>query len=266
MFKPLKLCILPLLLVWVGSCGGDTPVELEVPSIRIPAVHLDGEGSVKIGAFEFSDGSGFCEIDGGRIPAVVYGAQHWEDFDLTVFHVAAPTDSNLHVLYFYAAADTLQTVWYESYTHPLEYESATGHMNFEGRQVESYPELHCLGKTPGDGQLASEISISGSTLNWSGGSGSIVIEQQSYALYPFQFVDCAECGATPADGWYELHSVFLGPNGEIEFGILYMYTDEPDRVELYYRIRFCNLLLGPASVYQANWTLDLNYRPHSRSP
>ncbi len=133
MSKFLKNGILSLFLIWIGSCGGDPPVEPEVPSIRIPAVHLDGEGSARIGVFEFSDGCGFCEIDGGRVPAVVYRAQDWDTFGLTVFHVVAPTDSNLHVLYFYAAADTLRTVWHESYTHPLEYENATGHVNDAGR-------------------------------------------------------------------------------------------------------------------------------------
>jgi len=187
---------------------------------------------------------------------MVYLAQTWDAFGLTVFHAIAPTDTGLNVLYLYSAADTLQTIWHESYTHPLDYETASGAATYEGQLVSSTPELQCLDSVPSEEQLVVGVTITGAQLNWSAGSGSIEIDQQIYELYPFQLVDCSDCGTTEDDGWYELHAVFRGQHGEIEFGILYLFLEEPERVTLHYRIQLCDLRLSPSATYEANWVLE----------
>jgi len=87
------------------------------------------------------------------------------------------------------------------------------------------------------------------------GSGTIEIERQEYGCYPFQLVDCSDCGATSTDGWFELHSIFRGPQDQIEFGILYLFIDDPTYVTLYYCIQLCDLRLGPSTTYEADWSI-----------
>ncbi len=261
------ICILLTLSVWLGACGKDSPVVPTDNSIRIPAVSISGIGSNRVGSVEVQDGVGFCEIDGSFIPVTVYWAQSWDTYGLTVFHVIAPTEGELHVLYIYSAADTLQTIWHESFTHPLEYESASGATSYTGHLVASTPDLQCLGSVPSDGQLVAGVTITGPMLNWTNGSGTIEIEQQEYGCYPFQLVDCSDCGATSTDGWFELHSIFRGPQDQIEFGILYLFVEEPRYVILHHRIQLCDLWLGPSTTYEADWSMaepagKSKFQPH----
>lgn len=248
--------LLALMLIWVGACSDDSPVEPENPSIWIREAQISGVGTDRVGPVEITDGFGYCYIEGDSIPAMVYDARYWEVYDLTVFHTVAPTRSELHVLYLYSAADTLRTIWHESYTNPLESEQASGSVVYDERGILSTPQLWCLEDVPADDQLVTGLTIAGPQLNWSSGVGSIEIENQEYELYPFQLVDCIDCGETPDDGWYELHTVFRGPRGEMEFGILYLFADRPGLVKLYYRIQLCDLRLGDSSFYYAEWTLE----------
>lgn len=260
------ICLLLTLPVWLGACGKESPVVPDDISIRIPAVNISGVGSNRVGSVELQDGAGFCDIDGIPIPAAVYRAQNWDAYGLTVFHVIAPTAGELHVLYVYSAADTLQTIWHESYTHPLEYESASGVASYDGHLVASTPNLPCLEDVPSEDQLVDGVTITGPMLNWSDGSGTIEIEQKEYGCYPFQLVDCSDCGATATDGWFELHSIFRGPQDQIEFGILYLFVEDPEHVSLYYRIQLCDLSFPPSRTYESDWSIAgpaVNSKPQS---
>ncbi|MCP4089297.1 MAG: hypothetical protein GY746_05850 [Gammaproteobacteria bacterium] len=250
--------ILPFLLTLIGACNENAPLNPEEPSILIPAANISGVGSGIIQAVEITDGVGYCDIEGERIPAIVYKAQYWDTFGINVFHTIAPTINELHVLYFYSAADTLQWVWHESYTQPLDYERASGTVIYDGQEISSMPELWCLETVPEDNQLVSGVSISGSQLNWSSGLGTIEIDNQVYELYPFKLVDCLDCGSNANDGWYELHSVLRGPQDEMEFGILYLHVDNPGVVNLHYRIQLCEMQLGTSVMYEADWVLDID--------
>lgn len=258
------ICVLLTLLVWLGACGEDSPVGPTDNSIRIPAVSISGVGSSRVGSVELKDGVGFCDIDGTHVPAAVYWAQSWDAYGLTVFHVIAPTVGELHVLYVYSVTDTLQTIWHESYTHPLAYENASGIASYDGHLVESTPNLQCLGEAPNESQLVDGVTITGPLLNWGAGSGTIEIEQREYGCYPFQLVDCSDCGTTATDGWFELHSVFRGPQDQIEFGILYLFVEDPRHVILHHRIQLCDLWLGPSTTYEADWSIApaVNSRLH----
>ena len=250
--------ILPFLLTLIGACSKDTPLNPEEPSIWLPAANISGVGSGIIQAVEITDGVGYCDIEGERIPAIVYKAGYWDAFGINIFHAIAPTINELHVLYFYSAADTLRWVWHESYTQPLDYERASGIAIYDEQEISSMPELWCLEKVPEVDQLVSGLTISGSQLNWSSGSGTIEIDNPVYELYPFQLVDCIECGSTANNGWYEVHSVFRGPQNEFEFGIFYLFVDDHGLVKLQHRIQLCELQLITRAQYDADWVLDID--------
>ena len=228
-----KYCLLVLLLIWVGACSEDQPCEFDPFSIQIPAVYVAGAGSRRVGTIEITAGTGYCEIEGMRIPAAVYQAQTWSAYGLKVFHVIAPTQGELNVIYIYSSDDTLKTVWHESYTRALDYERAAGVVVYDKEIIWANPALRCLETMPNEEQLVSGITITGSQICWSSGPDAIEIESHSYAWYPFQVVDCTDCGATTADGWYEIHAMFQGFHDKTEFGILYLFVDDRQPVKLY---------------------------------
>jgi hypothetical protein len=254
--RALFFIFMTMLLIFIGACNDDTPLDPVVDPIRVPLVKITGSGTDCIGAVEITDSVGYCDINGERIPAVVYWTQVWEDYDLVATHIIAPQGNDVHVLFLYSADDTLRTIWHESYTAPLKSEKISGGVVFSGRSGLLTPDLQCLETVPDVDPLVADITIAGPTLNWSDDSGLIEIDDQSFDWYPFQFVDCGDCGNTEAEGWYELHAIFRGPQNEMEFGILYLHKDEPGQVALHYRFRFCDLRLGSPVFYKADWALE----------
>ena len=81
--------------------------------------------------------------------------------------------------------------------------------------------------------LVSGFSITGSQMSFDGThAGSTTFQGNSYALYPFNEVDCTAC-ASP--GWYELHSLLWDEkNKSACLGILYLEQNAPSTVGLAY--------------------------------
>jgi hypothetical protein len=67
-------------------------------------------------------------------------------------------------------------------------------------------------------------------------------------------IDCTTC-ATP--GWFELHSLFYDPaTSSLSFGIVYLWQNRPDLVEIAFFIRLPQLddPIGDQLDDTATWT------------
>lgn len=245
---------------WCGpglvGCSSDKPMEPAPSAIAIPAVSVSGHGAGLIGALEFAGGVGSCEIDGVRRRAVVHEVSSWPDLDLTIFHVVAPAADNLHVLYLYAAGDTLRSVWHESYVDGLEFAPASGSVEFNGTTVAVRPTLDALEAGPSAADLVQGLEIDGTGIDYRDGVGSILIDGRPHALYPFEIVDCSDCGASEQDGWLEVHAMTEGRGNDRGFVILYLFASAPGSIDLFYHVRFDPFRCGADAHYAASWSVD----------
>lgn len=245
--------LISLTLPWLWGCGGDDPATVPPPTISVPAVTIEGQGTDRIGALSFDRGVGHCVIDGERVAALAYNRINWDAYDLVLFSVVAPVRDNLHVLYIYSAADTLHRVWHESYDDTLYTELASGSALHDGTSAERRPALESLAAVPVGLQRFEGVEITGDRLSYRDGAGTIEISDEIWDLHPFEFVDCGECASAPENGWLELHSIVVGPDGERGFGIVYLYLNDPDRAVFTYFIRLDPLEHGGHVTFTVSW-------------
>ena len=206
----------------------------------------------RVGSFEFIHGEGVCNIGGNELPAAIYKATSWPEYDLRIFQAIAPANENLHVLFFYSRDDTISYVWHESYTDSLDWEDARGTVEEVNWGTEAQPDLLPLDLPPSE--LVDCFIVEGEQIAISGGQGSITIEQIPYTLYPFQMVDCLDCENGVSSGWYELH-VVLGSGSEIAgFGILYLHRGNEEEVRLAYLVYLNPMLGGGDHSFVASWS------------
>ncbi len=248
-----RVGLLCLLALSFCGCAQDGPsTEPETPNIWIPNVNIVGAGSSRIGAFEFIHGEGVCHIEGNELPAVIYKAIYWPEHSLRIFQAIVPANENLHVLFFYSRADTISSVWHESYVDSLDWEDAWGTVEEISWGIEAQPDLLPLDSPPSE--LVEGFIVEGDQISISNGQGSISIGEASYSLFPFQVVDCLECESGDNIGWYELH-VVLGAGTEIVgFGILYFHSGNEEEVRLAHLVYLDPVLEGRSRSYVANWS------------
>lgn len=195
---------------------------------------------------------------------MVHEVTRWPGRDLTVFHVVAPATDDLNVIYVYCAGDTLQWVWHESYTAGLSYAAARGSVQFDGTMINALPALEPLVSAPSTADCVEGLQIIGTGIDYRDGVGSIVIDGKLHALYPFELVDCSECGGTDEGGWHEVHAITTGRGSGLVFIILYMFADAPGTIDLIYHVRFDPFRRGPGGRYEASHSFDR--RVHTVTP
>ncbi len=250
----IKVGLLCLLVLFLFGCDQEGPptTEPEVSKIWIPNVNIVGTGSSRVGSFEFIQGEGVCHIGGNELPAVIYNAISWPEYSLRIFQAIVPANDNLHLLFFYSRADTISSVWHESYTDLLGQEDARGTVEEISWGIEAQPELFPLDLPPEE--VVDGFIVEGDEISISGGEGSISIGQSSYSLYPFQVVDCLDCESGSNSGWYELH-VVLGSGAEmVGFGILYFHSGNEGEVRLEHLVYLDPVLQGEGYSYVASWS------------
>jgi hypothetical protein len=245
-----------LLALGAAACSDDQPLAPAQVTVAVPAVTISGHGMGQVGALEFADGIGTCEISGVTRRAVIHQVSQWPGLDLTVFHVVAPAADNLHVLYIYSAGDTLRTVWHESYRDGLTYTAASGSVDDTGMTIDVQPALDALSAVPAAADLVRGLEISGAGIDYRDSVGSIVIDGKTHALYPFEIVDCSTCGEGDESGWLEVHAVTSGRGNNLGFAILYLFANAPGEIDLNYHVRFDPFRRAANARYEATWTLD----------
>jgi len=218
----------------------------------------DGRGSIRIETVSVARNTGLVEVD-SPVPVLVYQRTTWPEFDYVLFHVLAPEADNLNVLYFYCghgSADSFDYIWHESFDVYMEYEAASGSCASTDNPVDAEVALHALTARPAPEDLVTGFTVDGEDISIGDGGGSMVLDGVSYAVWPFEPVDCTvDCSADPADGWWELHVLLMDEaTAERCFGIVYLFLSYPDSADFQYG--FCLDSLRPLEgvTLPATWT------------
>jgi len=259
-----------LLACFIASCGGgegepdaadalDAGDDGGAGAFMNPfRVAVDGSGSARAGAVELVDDAGSLVLMGTTVPSLAYEITEWAEYGYTLFHVIAPESDTLDVSYLYCRSGGLTWVWHEDYDLPMDYETATGSCTHALEEIEvPDPGLVPLGARPSPAQLVPGFTIAGTDVSYAAGPGTIRIDGRIHDLYPFEAVDCtSECTADPADGWWELHSLLVDPDGRPCFGVLYLMVADATRVQLGYPVCLEPLEHMGDVFYDAAWTVE----------
>ncbi|KAM0809979.1 hypothetical protein AB5N19_10326 [Seiridium cardinale] len=88
----------------------------------------------------------------------------------------------------------------------------------------------------------------------SGSVGNVTLGSEEFNLLPFAVVDCSDCAATTAKGWYEIHSVMTGKtSSDVCLGIFYLFLT-CGSVE----VEYVQCFMGSATNQTFNASYDLS--------
>ena len=219
---------------------------------------VEGRGESGIGAISFAGSVGLVDV-GAELPALAYIMTDWEAYGYTLYHVLAPANRSLNVMYLYCgniSEDSFDYVWHESYDTAMYYERGRGSCASVERFLEADVEIFDLSAMPRPEELVTGFAVTGSQVNITGAGGTLTVNDRTMNAYAFEAVDCtAECTADPADGWWELHMAMEEPASDDHcFGILYLYLNNPTLIQFAYG--FCLRSLTPMvdEAMRAGWT------------
>jgi hypothetical protein len=234
-----------------GSNDGSTSSDISIAATSAPfTVSEDttftGNGANDVGAIAITDGVGTIQfknesanafffnatgvptgtVDGGDLD----GGEFAADRD---FEIIAAQESRLIVAFITCTGPKLTFIFYESTDGIASGKElpATGSCAILEKSTTENVTFPALDFPPPS--VVSGFSITGSQMAFDGTHvGSTTISGTSYALYPFNVVDCTAC-ASP--GWYELHSLLWDEkNKNACLGILYLEQNTPSTVGLAY--------------------------------
>lgn len=218
---------------------------------------ITGSGQNRVSQIDITHGYGTVDRE-GSVPALIYEAMTWEEYEFDLYHVLAPTEDTLNVMYFYCgyvSEDGLDYVWHESYGLDMDYEYASGDCLTTGQSVDVDVELFNLTALPEPDELISGFAVDSEHVELSETGGTLDLDGREMGLYPFEVVDCTtDCTANPADGWWELHTMMEDEaNGELCFGVLYLMLADPDHVSLGYGFCLQSLTRLDDTIFDAAW-------------
>ncbi len=249
--------LLLLLVYWFSACtvrrNAIKSEQLTRSNIYVPLVTVQGTGSDRLGKIQIIDSVGYCEIGENRVAAAVYKVQNWTEYHLVLVSIIAPTTSDLNVMYLYCKGDKLRSVWHEDYSRPLKPEKAIGKCRVSKEWGTIKPDLGVIDAIPSPNQRIKNIEISGEGIGYNNRTGYIRIANVDHRLYPFEYVDCADCVRGALKGWHEIHSIIQGPTGGLGFGVLYLYGNNPKQLSLHYYIHLNPLTLGVSPSFFGSW-------------
>ncbi len=243
------------LLIGCADKEEDATKESNSYTLSVPSVKITGTGTNRLSSISLSDSKGLCNIGGTELPCLSYETTKWAEFDLILYHVLAPQNDTINVMYLYCRNQELFSAWHEDYSSPMANEIASGSC-LQGEQKSiTPPEFVILTAFPSPDQLVEGFAVKGSSLTYNNGTGTVIWENQFFDLYPFEVVDCTSiCSASPADGWWELHSVMVDSGGRLCFGILYLMLSNTARVQLGYPICVNPIEIKESLYFDAAWS------------
>ncbi|RLB58852.1 MAG: hypothetical protein DRI90_16160 [Deltaproteobacteria bacterium] len=180
-----------------------------------------GSGVSFVGSASIDQGTGSVELGNQTLPVVVYERQPFEDYFL--YQALALAGDRLYVLWFYCLGGELLGIYYEGTDGTvLTTEAATGAC--AESDSPSTAAVQLPGLTMPFPQPLPGYTFSGPDIWYDGlSSGSATIQGTTYALIPFDDVDCSLCGEPP---WFEVHAL-LWDGERVCFAIFYLIEGEP---------------------------------------
>jgi len=251
------LFIVVTVMMLSGCLDDDGTITGTTHYTTVADVDVAGSGTSRIGTFSLEDGIGSITINDKDVSAMAYWVTEWADYGYILFHVIAPEADTLNVLYLYGQTGNVPYIYHENYTLAMEYETSYGSLTGGGGYTTGAPELTTLERAPEDVSLVEGVQIAGDSVSYYGGTaGWLVWEQVTYSLYPFEYVDCGDCGSGSEDGWYELHSILEDADGRLCFCILYLMQSRTNQIQIGYPICLDPVEPLEAVYVDAQWTLD----------
>ena len=216
---------------------------------RLDAV---GQGPDRLDWVSLLDAAGTLELDGVNYATFAYLTHAWEGTGYQLYDLVsiAENGSNLAVTYLYCQGDELPYAYTESFVHPMDWEATEGACDGAAEPSVTTASLPPLRATPPP--FDPGVRIDGDQVAFDGSEGHMRLDGHDRALMPFDTVDCTDC---PGGPWLEVHSLLVGTDDAC-FGILYLYPDDPDYVQLAYGICLPSLTRLDAWFY-APWSGDL---------
>lgn len=222
------------------------------PAPHIISANITGNGTAFVDSFKFIDGYGTVGINKIRVPAVIYDTTNWASIGYKLFHVIAPEESTLNILYFYSSNDTIKSLYHESFKRPLSFEAASGEYLY-GDRVQPDFSLQALKAIPDSQDLVRGIEIDGQTVSLKNGSGRFKYNNIEFEINPFEFVDCRTCPGSYNNGWLEVHCLFSSKAYQSYFGIIYLLGNDTTQIQLGYGIGLEYLDRLDDSFITASW-------------
>ena len=231
--------------------GGSAPVQIPFD------LDVTGAGSDRVGPVSFVNSVGQMAM-GSSLSAFSYEVTQWPEYGYTLYHVLAPEPDDLNVFYLYcgyASQDSFDYVWHESFSLPMDWETASGSCTMDARTVQAQVALPSLAARPSPGELVTGFSVVGAQVSIGEGGGTIVLDGALRNAYPFEAVDCRDCASVPSDGWWELHMVLENAQGgDPCFGIVYLMLDEPGAAYFSYGFCLSSLQWMRDAAFTATWS------------
>ena len=203
---------------------------------------------------ELLDNVGTAFLDQGQLPAVALFSVDWDE--LRIVEVVAASNETFQLIWLYCTNGTLFGGYSESLVAPLQFfdvqqppscDLVSGAHDIPGTVLSGFSGV------PSDYVPVTGVEISGAPLVSLGflGTGSIVLDAQTWSLTAFGLVDCTDCGQP---GWYEVHAVLAGANGETGIVFLYLMLDDSESVFAAYGVRLDRLQALHDARLPAHWS------------
>ncbi len=212
-------------------------------------LNVAGSGTARLTSVHVTDNRVELLLLGAAHRGVVYTSHDWVAAGYTLYDVIsiAEDGADLAVTYLYCVGTDLQYAYTESFQHALDWEPMSGTCDVLMGAYDTQVDLPALSALPGG--FNSGISISGAGVEVNPLGGDLELSGSSWELTPFATVDCTDC---PGGPWLEVHSLLRAANRGC-FGILYLYPEDPMRVDFTNAICLPDLS-QPAQSYSATWS------------
>jgi hypothetical protein len=239
-----------------------TPATSPGPgSITWPAISLEdsdtfgidisGTGA-DVSKVEIRSRFGTVSLGGRVLSALVYEKVPWNSYSLVLYQALAVEAHSWTVFWFYCKGASLTYVYWESTT------SSKVNRELMNGSCATTTTTHATvswlaGSMPAPPRVTS-FSVHGANIEISPtAAGHVTAYGRTWVLYPYALIDCSKnCGAP---GWYELHSLLWDSDtGETAYGILYLITDQPHRVELEYALELPLVVRAANATFDADWS------------
>lgn len=229
-----------------GSVPSDATITFPATNASV-AVDFDfsaaGSGMGLIGNIAVASSQGTIEIDNQTRNTIIYSKVPWESSGYNLYQGVAFTDTDLFVYWLYCniSSNSLNKIYYESINrYPLTLESASG--SCDPKNGISQPSFSITERNISVSRLVTGYTIVGDDISLSSGQpGTLTytFDGTTFALYPFEAIDCSDCHDGP---WWELHSITSDDAGpKVCLTVLYLFPDSGDAVFSSYSICFPNL-------------------------
>jgi hypothetical protein len=221
-------------------------------TLRVPFdVAISGAAAPLLDTAAIAHAVGPITVFGESQRSLVWIDQAWSGITL-YFTLSIPDDGHaMNVTYFYCYGDDLGYVYALGFGEPLAGATATGKCPRAETPIDAKVSLPALTALPEP--VATDIDVDGDAISIHDGRGTLELGGATYDVTTFGTVDCSDCGAP---GWYELHSVLVGA-GDACYGVLYLFPDTPDTVQLGWTICVPSLTQPDAPhgvFYDAKWS------------